>query len=64
MSVWASPLSGRALGNGSRSRLRQHAEIHADVIRRFGRFPHRNPALGRDTTEEERAFLDADGFAR
>ena len=42
----------------------KHAEIHADVIRRFGRFPHRNPALGRDTTEEERAFLDADGFAR
>jgi uncharacterized protein (DUF924 family) len=42
----------------------KHAETHADVIRRFGRFPHRNPALGRDTTEEERAFLDAGGFAR
>lgn len=42
----------------------KHAEIHADVIRRFGRFPHRNRALGRDTTEEERAFLDAGGFAR
>jgi uncharacterized protein (DUF924 family) len=42
----------------------KHAQIHADVIRRFGRFPHRNPALGRDTTEEERAFLDADGFTR
>ena len=40
----------------------KHAEIHADIIRRFGRFPHRNPALGRSTTEEERAFLEAGGF--
>jgi uncharacterized protein (DUF924 family) len=39
----------------------KHAEIHADIIRRFGRFPHRNRALGRSTTEEERAFLDAGG---
>ncbi|RAI45896.1 DUF924 family protein [Rhodoplanes roseus] len=40
-----------------------HAEVHADIIRRFGRFPHRNPLLGRDTTAEEQAFLDAGGFA-
>jgi uncharacterized protein (DUF924 family) len=40
-----------------------HAEIHADVIRRFGRFPHRNAALGRTTTPDEQAFLDAGGFA-
>ncbi len=39
------------------------AELHADIIRRFGRFPHRNPALGRATTPEERAFLDGGGFA-
>ncbi len=39
------------------------AEIHADIIRRFGRFPHRNAVLGRETTAEERAFLDAGGFA-
>jgi len=39
------------------------AEIHADIIRRFGRFPHRNAALGRDTTAEEQAFLDGGGFA-
>jgi uncharacterized protein (DUF924 family) len=39
------------------------AEIHADIIRRFGRFPHRNAALGRATTPDERAFLDAGGFA-
>jgi len=39
------------------------AEVHADVIRRFGRFPHRNRVLGRVTTPEEQAFLDAGGFA-
>ena len=39
------------------------AEIHADIIRRFGRFPHRNAVLGRATTPEERAFLDGGGFA-
>jgi uncharacterized protein (DUF924 family) len=37
--------------------------IHADIIRRFGRFPHRNAALGRATTPEEQAFLAAGGFA-
>lgn len=39
------------------------AEIHADIIRRFGRFPHRNAVLGRTTTAEEQAFLDDGGFA-
>lgn len=39
------------------------AQIHADIIRRFGRFPHRNAALGRSTTPEEQAFLNAGGFA-
>jgi uncharacterized protein (DUF924 family) len=39
------------------------AELHADIIRRFGRFPHRNSSLGRATTAEEQAFLDAGGFA-
>ncbi len=38
------------------------AEIHADIIRRFGRFPHRNAALGRVTTPEEQRFLDEGGF--
>jgi len=36
---------------------------HRDVIVRFGRFPHRNRALGRTTTPEEQAFLDEGGFA-
>jgi uncharacterized protein (DUF924 family) len=40
----------------------KYAEDHADIIRRFGRFPHRNPILGRATTPEEQAFLDGGGF--
>jgi uncharacterized protein (DUF924 family) len=41
----------------------KYAEQHAGIIRRFGRFPHRNAMLGRATTPEEQAFLDAGGFA-
>jgi len=39
------------------------ARLHHDIIRRFGRFPHRNAALGRTTTPEEQAFLDNGGFS-
>jgi uncharacterized protein (DUF924 family) len=38
------------------------AIVHLELIERFGRFPHRNAALGRETTPEEQAYLDADGF--
>lgn len=38
------------------------AKIHRDIIARFGRFPHRNRALGRVTTPDEQAFLDEGGF--
>jgi uncharacterized protein (DUF924 family) len=38
------------------------AEHHHKVVATFGRFPHRNRALGRETTPDEQAFLDADGF--
>lgn len=50
----------RALGNEDNLK---YAEIHADVIRRFGRFPHRNPVLGRETTPEEKAYLENGGFS-
>ena len=40
-----------------------YAQEHLDIIEKFGRFPHRNPALGRVTTAEEQAFLEAGGFA-
>ena len=39
------------------------AREHAEIIGRFGRFPHRNRLLGRQTTEDEQAFLDNGGFA-
>jgi uncharacterized protein (DUF924 family) len=38
------------------------ARIHRDIIERFGRFPHRNAAMGRETTPEEQAFMDEGGF--
>ena len=50
----------QALGN---MQFYHYALIHMDVIRRFGRFPHRNKILGRQTTDAERAFLDNGGFS-
>lgn len=47
-----------ALGDAN---YRDYAHAHRDVIARFGRFPHRNAALGRDTTPAEQAWLDAGG---
>jgi len=38
-----------------------YANRHQDVISRFGRFPHRNQILGRESTPEEKAFLDQPG---
>ncbi|MGT2440977.1 DUF924 family protein (plasmid) [Bradyrhizobium betae] len=57
--VRALRLCEAALGTGAIL----YARIHHDIIARFGRFPHRNPVLGRDTTPEEQAFLDSGGFA-
>lgn len=37
------------------------ATKHRDLIRRFGRFPHRNAMLGRESTPEELAFLKEHG---
>ena len=39
----------------------ESAHRHRDVIRRFGRFPHRNAALGRVSTPEEQAYLAEPG---
>lgn len=43
--------------------LLKHALEHRAIIARFRRFPHRNAILGRESSEEERVFLDAGGFA-
>jgi uncharacterized protein (DUF924 family) len=37
-----------------------YAIVHRDIVRRFGRFPHRNAILGRESTPAERAYLAAD----
>ncbi|MCB1453119.1 MAG: DUF924 domain-containing protein [Rhizobiaceae bacterium] len=43
----------------------KYAIEHRDIIARFGRFPHRNTALGREPTEEEKAFLEGhSGFGQ
>lgn len=39
-----------------------HARAHREVIVRFGRFPFRNAALGREMSPEEAAFLEAGGY--
>jgi uncharacterized protein (DUF924 family) len=38
-----------------------YARRHLAVVERFGRFPHRNAILGRETTAEEAAFLAEPG---
>lgn len=35
------------------------AQHHREIVRRFGRFPHRNQPLGRETTVAEQAYLDS-----
>ena len=41
----------------------RHARGHQDIVRRFGRFPHRNALLGRESTAAELAYLRDGGFA-
>jgi uncharacterized protein (DUF924 family) len=40
-----------------------NSERHRDIVRRFGRFPHRNPILGRNMTPQEQEFLDQGGYS-
>ncbi len=40
-----------------------YALAHRDIIAKFGRFPHRNRIVGRETTAAEQEFLDGGGFA-
>ena len=39
-----------------------HAKAHREIIARFGRFPYRNEALGRETTEEEADWMAQGGY--
>ena len=48
--------------NFGHGELLGHALVHREIIRRFGRFPGRNAALGRESTPEEVAFLGNQGY--
>ena len=48
--------------HGDPRRHLRYARLHAALIARFGRFPHRNAALGRESTPEELAYLAGGGF--
>lgn len=48
--------------HGAEENLR-YARLHEEAIRRFGRFPHRNPILGRHMSPAEQAYLDNGGFS-
>lgn len=52
-----------AFNRGISAETLHHAELHRDVIARFGRFPHRNVLLGRESSSEELEFLKQGGFA-
>lgn len=41
----------------------KYAEHHREIIREYGRFPHRNRILGRETTAKEAKFLEDGGFS-
>lgn len=49
-------LAPEPLAEGAAGNLR-FAQLHKDIVDRFGRYPHRNAALGRVSTDEEREFL-------
>lgn len=48
-------------GNAQLAGSLEFARKHREIIARFGRFPHRNLALGRESTPEELAFLTQPG---
>jgi uncharacterized protein (DUF924 family) len=52
-----------ALAERYGGRYVESAREHREIVRRFGRFPHRNPILGRPMRPDEQAFLAGGGFA-
>jgi uncharacterized protein (DUF924 family) len=54
--------SAHSMATGDTDSLKW-AQVHSQIIERYGRFPHRNPVLGRETTVEERLFLSEGGFS-
>lgn len=56
---WQDELDGE--GRKRVAGLRDYARRHHEIIQRFGRFPHRNQLLGRQSTDEETEFLKKPG---
>lgn len=61
--MWAQDISVEYFRKFGESDGYLYALIHMDIIRRFGRFPHRNQILGRESTESELEFLNSGGFS-
>ena len=51
------PADGKSVIGGNL----KFARLHLELIERFGRFPHRNAVLGRESTAEEEAYLNGGG---
>ena len=56
-------LAMELFGKMDNEELTKYAVLHRDLIARFGRFPHRNAALGRESTQEEIDYLASGGFS-
>jgi uncharacterized protein (DUF924 family) len=54
-------LFGRLADEPGAPDITSYATGHRDIVERFGRFPHRNGILGRETTSEEAEFLKTEG---
>jgi uncharacterized protein (DUF924 family) len=54
-------LFGRLAEEPGAPDVTSYAEGHKEIVERFGRFPHRNAILGRETTPEEAEFLKTEG---
>jgi uncharacterized protein (DUF924 family) len=52
-----------ALNAAVDANTQRFAVMHRDLVARFGRFPHRNKLLGRESSAEEQKYLDDGGFA-
>ncbi len=59
---WSVALMAARMSGAEGEEFAHHARVHREVIRRFGRFPYRNAALGRASTAAEEAFLAAGGY--
>ena len=46
-------------GHPNFKEAKKYAQIHEDIIKRFGRFPYRNKVLQRNSTNEEKKYLNS-----